>query len=283
MSNTEQTLLLSDGRQLGYAEYGDPLGKPLFFFHGWPNSRLHGYVLDEPGKKLHIRIISVDRTGYGLSHNKPQRTLLHFAADIREVADILGIKKFAILGNSGGAPYAAACAYAIADRITNVGITVGLGPAFIPALLTGLPHLSNVGWRWYASFPPLTILVTYLLKLKAFRLSQFHFLDFYTPADMEVFKTFSLKTLQKRRQEAFRQGLAGPADDLLLYSKDWGFSLTDIHVPVYLWYGGKDKKVSLAMGEYYASQIKNSTLVIFPEEGHMIINTHTDEILKKLL
>lgn len=31
---------LSDARRLAYAEYGDPLGTPLFLFHGLPGSRL---------------------------------------------------------------------------------------------------------------------------------------------------------------------------------------------------------------------------------------------------
>lgn len=34
------TITLKDGRRLSYAQYGDPEGKPLFFFHGWPSSRL---------------------------------------------------------------------------------------------------------------------------------------------------------------------------------------------------------------------------------------------------
>ena len=33
-------LSLPDGRRLGYAEYGDPNGKPVMLFHGNPNSRL---------------------------------------------------------------------------------------------------------------------------------------------------------------------------------------------------------------------------------------------------
>lgn len=37
---TNETLWLRDGRLLGYAEYGDLDGKPVFFFHGWPGSRL---------------------------------------------------------------------------------------------------------------------------------------------------------------------------------------------------------------------------------------------------
>jgi hypothetical protein len=39
LSTTGKRVQLRDGRSLGYAEYGDPEGKPLFFFQGTPSSR----------------------------------------------------------------------------------------------------------------------------------------------------------------------------------------------------------------------------------------------------
>jgi len=39
LNNKGQTIKLKDGRKFGYIEYGDPKGKPVFFFHGWPGSR----------------------------------------------------------------------------------------------------------------------------------------------------------------------------------------------------------------------------------------------------
>ena len=62
-----KTIILKDGRKLGYVEYGDPNGKPLFFFHGWPGSRFSGGETDKAAKKLGIRVISTDRPGIGLS------------------------------------------------------------------------------------------------------------------------------------------------------------------------------------------------------------------------
>ena len=40
MRNNDHLITLKDGRKLAYAEYGDPKGKPLFYFHGWPVTRL---------------------------------------------------------------------------------------------------------------------------------------------------------------------------------------------------------------------------------------------------
>src|SRR3989344_8459465 len=101
------TFKLRDGRILGYAEYGDPEGKPVFFFHGWPGARFSGKETDEAGKKSGVRIISTDRPGIGLSTYKKDRKLLDWPDDVAQLADYLKIKKFSLMGVSGGGPYAA--------------------------------------------------------------------------------------------------------------------------------------------------------------------------------
>jgi len=40
----DNVVRLRDGRILGYAEYGDPTGRPAFLFHGTPGSRLEGAI-----------------------------------------------------------------------------------------------------------------------------------------------------------------------------------------------------------------------------------------------
>jgi hypothetical protein len=37
---TDYQIKLDDGYSIGYAEYGDPQGKPILYFHGCPGSRL---------------------------------------------------------------------------------------------------------------------------------------------------------------------------------------------------------------------------------------------------
>ena len=69
---TDQTIKLKDGRMLGYAEYGAPEGKPVFYFHGFPGSRLDWPISDsdDSATQLNARIIAVDRPGMGLSDFK---------------------------------------------------------------------------------------------------------------------------------------------------------------------------------------------------------------------
>jgi len=74
MTRTDQTLRLRDGRRLGYAEFGLPDGKPIFFFHGWGDSRLTRHPDDSLLDAAGIHLMTVDRPGFGLSDFQPHRT-----------------------------------------------------------------------------------------------------------------------------------------------------------------------------------------------------------------
>lgn len=123
-----KTIQLSDGRTLAYLESGDPNGQPVFYFHGGPGSRLEGQIYDSLNQKLGIRMIVADRPGYGLSDNQEDRTYLNWADDVAELADQLGIERFAVLGYSSGGPYAAVVAHQLPERVAVAVIVAGEGP-----------------------------------------------------------------------------------------------------------------------------------------------------------
>ncbi len=134
-SRTDQQIKLQDGRNLGYAEFGPPKGTPIFYFHGFPSSRLDWQLFcdDDTLAELNIRVIAPDRPGYGLSDYQPDRRLIDWPNDVIELANTLQIDRFAVLGISGGGPYAIACANGISERLIRVGIVCGMGPADAPA------------------------------------------------------------------------------------------------------------------------------------------------------
>lgn len=282
----DHIIKLKDGRRLGYSEYGDPKGKPFFYFHGWPVSRLSAKITNDAAKKLHIRVIAPDRPGYGLSDFKKNRTLLDFPNDIVELADKLGIKKFAVMGQSGGGPYAAVCAYKIPERLNSVGIVVGLAPTYVPGLLDGITWIARVGWVNYPRMAFLRFMGAYLHYFRTRYLPSFglHRFMFGAKADKAIYADAKVRNeVKKSYQEAFRQGYKGVEQDLEIYTKDWGFKLSEIKAIVYLFYGEDDKNVSIKMGQYYANQIKGSKLITYPREGHLVSRTHAEEILKTLI
>jgi len=136
---SNKQIKLKDGRMLGYAEYGAPEGKPVFYFHGFPGSRLDWPFsdADDSATQLNARIIAVDRPGMGLSDFKRGREIRDWPDDVAEVSDMLQLDRFAVLGISGGGPYAASCAYKIPERLTAMAIVSGMGPFEAPHMKDG--------------------------------------------------------------------------------------------------------------------------------------------------
>jgi pimeloyl-ACP methyl ester carboxylesterase len=142
-----RVLTLPDGRNLGYAEFGDPNGAPCLYFHFTPGSRLEPVALFSGTRRTWlqgIRLIGVDRPGFGLSDPQPGRTLLDWPDDITALADHLGIERFAVLGASGGGGYALACAYALPQRLTAALVVSGLGPLDRPDAKAGMAWMNRL-------------------------------------------------------------------------------------------------------------------------------------------
>ena len=124
----KNTLSLKDGRKLGLAQYGAKEGIPVFYFHGYPTSRLEATLMEPFISGLNIRLIALDRPGYGFSDFSPERQILDWPDDVKECADMLGFDRFSVVGVSGGGPYALACAYKMPEKLRKVSVICGLGP-----------------------------------------------------------------------------------------------------------------------------------------------------------
>lgn len=123
-----RTVELPDGRDLGYAEAGDPDGEPGLVFHGWPNCRTFAAAFDEVGRERGLRVIAPERPGFGVSDPDPDRGLTDWPADVTALLDHLGIETAPVLGISGGGPYALACAARVPERTPRVAVGCGVGP-----------------------------------------------------------------------------------------------------------------------------------------------------------
>lgn len=286
MSDINQICTLHSGRRLSFAQYGDPKGKPLFYFHGWPSSHLGAQKYDALAKKLHVRVIAPDRPGYGVSDYQRNRKLLDWPDDVVELAHHLHIKKFSVMGVSGGGPYAAVCAFKIPDRIKRIGIVVGLSPIIGPHIFDGMMWMSKIGWMLFGRIPftaKISAMIQYANAHWGPSWGIYSSL-FGAKADKKLYRDPKLRQETKRIfKEAFRDGYKGPELDLRLYTSEWRFDVGAIKSNVFLWYGAEDQNVSLNMGRYYKSHLPKSKLTIYPKEGHMISITHAEEIFKTLI
>lgn len=110
-------VVLDDGRRLAFAEFGDPAGPVLFYFHGSGSCRYEAVTGDAPARDLGVRLIAVDRPGFGRSTAKPGRRIADVAFDIDQLTAALGIGRFAVAGLSGGAPHALALSLLRHERV----------------------------------------------------------------------------------------------------------------------------------------------------------------------
>src|SRR4051812_34173996 len=101
----ERVIDLHDGRQLAVAESGDPHGVPVLFFHGTPGSRRTGPTDADLPQSLGVRLICVDRPGYGGSTRHPGRVVHDWSLDVEDLVDRLDCPTFGLAAWSGGAAF----------------------------------------------------------------------------------------------------------------------------------------------------------------------------------
>lgn len=295
-SSTGKAIRLSDGRTLAYLESGDPTGRPVFYFHGGPGSRLEGQIYDSRNQKLGIRMIVADRPGYGLSDNQENRTYLNWADDVAELADQLGIERFAVLGYSSGGPYAAVVAHQLPERVAVAVIVAGEGPyasGDYPQSVLNSATFNGSGMNkvmiWSANHAPWFMRTFFTAsRILLFRdpvgmsESEGGF-DFEMPIKDKQF--IARHEISAGGIESLRQGVEGMTRDLTLERLAWPFALEEIHSPtVLVFHGDEDTTVHPAVAEYMCKRITSCVSpTIFPGEGHSVIYYRYQEIIQTML
>lgn len=280
---TTASIRLRDGRRLAYTVGGDPAGRPVFVFHGLPGSRFQRHPDNTIAVTLGARLITPDRPGFGLSDFQAGRGLLDWPDDVHELADTLGFARFAVIGVSGGGPYAAACAYRMPSRLTRVAIVSGVIPCDRPDCAGGMFRRNR--WLLYIArrAPWLLAPVLALLVLRARRNPTRYYarmLKQMPPCDRTILLRPAVRAvLMENLLEAIHAGAHGIRHELGLLARPWGFALEEIAVPVDLWYGALDRVAPPHMGRRLEQAIPRCRAHRLPQAGHFLIFDHWREIL----
>jgi pimeloyl-ACP methyl ester carboxylesterase len=271
------TVELRDGRALGYEEWGPGDGFPVLGFGGTAMSHL-AHLGHEPPEAAGVRLVLVDRPGYGLSDFQPGRTLLDWPGDVAQLADALGLERFAVYGMSGGGPHAAACGYALPERVSTLGLVSTPGPVWDRRELRYSlpPHrqpLIEVATRDRDEAERRLIDDCRRQLEEARREGP----DDNVP-DPEI-----RARLRAAWLETADRGPEGYARDLfILFVSSWGFAPEDLSVPALIWHGERDPAVPLGVARFYEQTIPRSELTVFAGEGHLVLWSHAEEILNGL-
>ena len=280
---------LRDGRTLAFTEYGSPSGRPIIYCHGAPSSRVEGDLIinGRTASALGLRVIVPDRPGMGRSQFQPGRRIVDWPNDVVDLADALSLETFAILGASGGAPYAAACGALIPNRVRVVGVLGGVAPPDAPGFLRSMSAPLRMMFRLGRSAPAV-LRVLFRLNLRAVRRGGAR-----AGERMAAWAPEPDRILLQRPEvsagfmacfeEACRQGPAGPAEDMGLIARQWGFDLAAVKVPVLLWHGELDRNVPVTAGRYLASAFPNCRATFYAADAHLSVPlNHQEEILGAL-
>ena len=271
-AEADREVTLGDGRRLAYNVYGDPSGPPVLYLHGFPGSRLEAGLTNAVATRLGLRLVAPDRPGLGRSDPLPGRTLLDWAADAEELADLLGMERFPVLGVSGGAPYALACAHRLGGRLTRTAVVAGMAPPDTPQGTRGMRWFGRLELflaRHWPSLAGLLFRVAVKAVLRHPRGMPVWTAGTLPKADRRVMVRPEIARLyQDSVRESVRQGFAANLEELGLLARPWGFSLNGIGGPVALWHGEADVTVPVSMGRYLEHRLPRCWATYYPRDGH---------------
>jgi pimeloyl-ACP methyl ester carboxylesterase len=283
----DQTLPLPDGRVVGYADYGSADGTGVLWCHGGPGSRLEPAAFAPDAAESGLRIIGIDRPGYGLSSPKPERTIADWVPDGLAVADALALDRFVTVGCSTGGAYALALAALAPARVLGVVACCALtdmrweegratmsGPASVgiweapnrdAAMKIGVETFGEDGSKMLnpGDAPAVEL----------------------SPSDMALFADPDFVAgMASAIPAMFAQGVVGYVDDRRADGPGWGsFDVRAITCPVIVVHGGSDTICAVVQAHHTAEIVPNAALRISPELGHFSILSQVQPAVLDLL
>src|SRR6478735_2272192 len=250
----EGTIAVRDGRRLSFAEYGPRSGPAIIWMHGTPGARRQiPLEAREYADRQGIRIIGIDRPGIGSSTPHLYPDVLDWTADLEILMDTLAVDTARLIGLSGGGPYVLAAGAALPERVHGIGVLGGVAPTRGPDAAPGGPiqlairlarPLAGSALDLYAAVQPA---------------------GDRTLLSRPEFKAMFLDDLLN----GSRFQTSAPLNDLLLFTRDWGFAVSDVQVPVRWWHGDADHIVPFAHGRHMVERLPDATLHVIDGESHL--------------
>jgi pimeloyl-ACP methyl ester carboxylesterase len=274
-------------------DVGDPVGVPLLYLHGTPDSRLARPADDGPAARTGVRLLALDRPGYGGSDPLPvggSSWTGPLARDVAAVLDELQVERVALLAWSGGTLAALGLAAALPAQVSALGIVAGLVPRQAyddPAVLrAGAERLRTL--ELADALPPGQLGEAVAPLLAPYpcdhALALEHQAEHRDPAGARELASVAggADRMADALVEAVRHGLAGVAADVESQARALDVDVTTVACQTRLWYGSADAVTPPAFGEWYARELPAATLDVVPGAAHYLLFTQWADILRTL-
>ena len=283
-ATSDHQLTLSDGRILGYSEFGDPAGYPVVNNHGGLVCRLDVEPAAVAARELGVRIISPDRPGVASSDPSPGRDTIDWADDVGELLAVLGVAEFAVMGWSMGGQYALALPARFGERVTATAVIAGCPPLTDPDTFAELNsmdrHLTDLSAKHPAAARATFATMARLEGMFPERMAK---VSTRGAAVADQKATLANADLLAHMMQAAMEDRQGMVEEYLAWVRPWRFSLADLQGPVAVWQGTEDDLVPAQWGNQLAESIPGGVLHPLPDQGHLIGLTHRREVMADLL
>ena len=267
VSTAEPTVVAHENGRLAYTEYGDADGEPVVLFHGTPGSRLLGALFETAAEEHGIRLLAVDRSGYGASEPWPTRLITDAGVYVSAVLDDANIETATLLAFSGGSPQAIATAATHNDRVDRVETVSGATP---PSVSENAPTVQQVLATLATRTPSL---LGGLLRGQAWlaeRLDPEIVVSQYRAADpAEPLSDDTAELIKADFIEAVSRSRQGTVTELRANAEVWGIDFDQLATPVELRHGERDANVPIADARRFASTLPDSELTVYEDADHL--------------
>ena len=269
-------------RAVGWAYYGDPSGVPVVAVHGSPDSHVIWKLLDAKARHAGVRLIAIDRPGFGLSDPQPARTVLDWPDDVAAVLDHIDVDRAGLLAISGGAAYACATAWRLPERVTGLGLFSVIGPLGDPHATNGVNAQVRLTYAMARRTPWLLRPIVSSLARNARRAPERALRRLERtrpPEDREVIARPEVRAvLLENLPNQFRDPTS-VMHEFQLAVRPWGVPLDQLRVPTHIWQGGRDNVHTERMARDLAQRIPHAVLEIESTFATFTYLDHLEPIL----
>ncbi len=266
-----RTLTLPAGRTVHFIDTGEVGWRPVLFIGGTGTSARAFEMtefLQTLRRQLKLRVISVERNGFGETPLTPDWGYGDYVTEVRAVLDHLGVTSFSGLAISGGGPYLAHIAAAMPGSLISIHMLAAatrrpasdpvctLSPVALAALIQ--PSIQNPATWW--AFPKGS--------------PTFQIPGFTDRARDEGARAFFIRGQMgdPAPQVAEARRYCAPVADL-----------TAVRAPAFIYQGTADTSVPMASAEYWRDHFTSGAkLRVYTGEGHDIQYRHWDQVLVDL-
>lgn len=279
----------ADGRDLDVEVTGPPDGAALLFHHGTPGAVTQMRGMQRSAHARGLRLVTWSRPGYGRSTRLSGRRVADVVDDVTAILDHLRADRCLVAGWSGGGPHALATAALLGDRVTGVLSIAGIVPDGLP----DLDLLAGMGEQNVEEFGQARSGADALrpyLEAEAATLSHADaaglvegMSSLLPEVDRRLLTAEVGEDLVASFAEGLRHGVDGWLDDDLAFTASWGFDLSQIAVPAFVWQGSADLMVPFAHGQWLARHVPGAVSHLEEGEGHLSIGIGSvDRMLDEL-